>query len=65
MIFELKILGSASATPVLARHPTAQVLTLGAVNYLIDCGEGTQWRMLEHRVRPCRCMVPSSPNKPK
>ena len=35
-----------------ARHPTAQVLTAGASNYLIDCGEGTQWRMLEHRVRP-------------
>ena len=34
------------------RHPTAQVLTAGASNYLIDCGEGTQWRMLEHRVRP-------------
>lgn len=52
MTFELKILGSASATPVLARHPTAQVLTLGAANYLIDCGEGTQWQMLEYRVRP-------------
>jgi ribonuclease Z len=50
--FELKILGSASATPVQARHPTAQVLTVDAHNYLIDCGEGTQWRMLEHRVRP-------------
>jgi len=52
LTFELKILGSASATPVLARHPTAQVLTADATNYLIDCGEGTQWRMLEHRVRP-------------
>ena len=52
MTFELKILGSASATPVLARHPTAQVLTLGAANYLIDCGEGTQWQMLEYRVCP-------------
>ena len=52
MTFELKILGSASATPVLARHPTAQVLTVGSANYLIDCGEGTQWRMLEHRARP-------------
>ena len=52
MTFELKILGSASATPVAGRHHTAQVLTAGASNYLIDCGEGTQWRMLEHRVRP-------------
>jgi ribonuclease Z len=50
--FELKILGSASATPTAGRHPTAQVLTVGASNYLIDCGEGTQWQMLEYRVRP-------------
>ena len=52
MTFELKILGSASATPTAGRHPTAQVLTVGAQHYLIDCGEGTQWQMLEYRVRP-------------
>ena len=52
MDFELKILGSASATPTQGRHPTAQLLTAGGQQYLIDCGEGTQWRMLEHRVRP-------------
>ena len=52
MTFELKILGSASATPTAGRHPTAQVLTAGAQHYLIDCGEGTQWQMLEYRVRP-------------
>ena len=54
MTFELKILGSASATPTAGRHPTAQVLTLGASHYLIDCGEGTQWQMLEYRVRPAQ-----------
>ena len=37
---------------MISRHPTAQVLTVGASNYLIDCGEGTQWQMLEYRVRP-------------
>ncbi len=52
MTFELKILGSASATPTVGRHPTAQVLTVGTHSYLIDCGEGTQWQMLEYRVRP-------------
>ncbi|WP_375419462.1 ribonuclease Z [uncultured Hymenobacter sp.] len=51
MDFELTILGSASATPVLGRHPTAQVLTAGPAQYLLDCGEGTQWRLLENRVR--------------
>ena len=28
------------------------MLTVGTSNYLIDCGEGTQWQMLEYRVRP-------------
>jgi len=47
----LKILGSASATPVLDRHHTAQILTVGGTQYLIDCGEGTQRRLLEYKVR--------------
>ena len=33
------------------RHPTAQLLAVGEGRYLIDCGEGTQWRLLEHRRR--------------
>jgi len=49
--FELKILGSASATPFLDRHHTAQVLTVGNAQYLIDCGEGTQRRLMEHKLR--------------
>ncbi|MBC6698231.1 ribonuclease Z [Hymenobacter sp. BT190] len=51
MEFELKILGSASATPFLDRHHTAQVLTVGNSQYLIDCGEGTQRRLMEHKIR--------------
>ncbi|OGX86350.1 ribonuclease Z [Hymenobacter coccineus] len=51
MTFELRILGSASATPTLGRHPTAQALTVGGAHYLVDCGEGTQWRLLEYRNR--------------
>ena len=47
----MKILGSGSANPVLGRHPTAQVLTVGPHSYLVDCGEGAQWQMLEHGVR--------------
>lgn len=49
--FELKILGSASATPFMDRHHTAQVLTVAGVPYLIDCGEGTQRRLMEHKIR--------------
>jgi ribonuclease Z len=33
------------------RHPTAQLLAVGEGRYLIDCGEGTQWRLLEYRRR--------------
>jgi ribonuclease Z len=51
MEFELKILGSASATPFLNRHHTAQVLTVDGNSYLIDCGEGTQRRLMEYKVR--------------
>ncbi len=51
MSFELQILGSASATPMVGRHPTAQLLAVGEGRYLIDCGEGTQWRLLEHKRR--------------
>ena len=52
--FVLTILGSASATPTLTRHPTAQVLEIGNWVALIDCGEGTQQRLLEARIRPQR-----------
>lgn len=33
------------------RHHTAQALTIGNAQYLLDCGEGTQRRLLEHRIR--------------
>ncbi|RAK62945.1 ribonuclease Z [Hymenobacter edaphi] len=51
MEFELTILGSASATPMLGRHHTAQVLAVGREPYLIDCGEATQERLIEQRIR--------------
>lgn len=51
MEFELKILGSASATPYLDRHHTAQILTVDSQAYLIDCGEGTQQRLMEYKIR--------------
>ncbi|GAB3273923.1 ribonuclease Z [Larkinella harenae] len=54
MTFNLTILGSSSATPVLNRHPTAQLLTVEGDYYLIDCGEGTQYRLLEYHFRPGR-----------
>ncbi|GAB4024571.1 ribonuclease Z [Spirosoma koreense] len=52
--FALTVLGAGSATPTLRLHQTAQILTIGNEYMLIDCGEGTQFRLLEQRIRPGR-----------
>lgn len=52
--FALTILGAGSATPTLRMHPTAQLLTVNNEYMLIDCGEGTQFRLLEQRIKPGR-----------
>ncbi|WP_026462644.1 ribonuclease Z [Adhaeribacter aquaticus] len=51
MDFELKILGSSSATPSPNRNHTAQVLTIGNQLYLIDCGEGTLMQLMRYKVK--------------
>ncbi len=48
MKFEVTILGSASATPVYNRNPTAQLLNCNEHHYLIDCGEGTQQQLIKY-----------------
>lgn len=48
---KLTILGNNSALPTYQRHPTAQFLSLGGEDMLIDCGEGTQMRMAEFGLR--------------
>ncbi len=52
--FALTILGAGSATPTLRLHPTAQLLTVGTDYMLIDCGEGTQLRLIEQKIRAGR-----------
>ncbi len=52
--FAVTILGSGSASPALDRHQTAQLVTYGSDYFLIDCGEGTQYRLIEQRARPSR-----------
>ncbi|GAB3639703.1 ribonuclease Z [Spirosoma arcticum] len=52
--FALTILGAGSATPSLRMHQTAQLLTVGNDYMLIDCGEGTQLRLIEQKIRPGR-----------
>ncbi|MEJ8802199.1 ribonuclease Z [Pontibacter sp. H249] len=51
MDFELKILGSSSATPSANRHHTAQVLSIGNQHHLIDCGEGTQMQLMLYKIK--------------
>lgn len=36
---------------MVGRHPTAQLLAVGDGRYLLDCGEGTQLRLLEQKRR--------------
>lgn len=43
--FALTILGSGGAVPAHGRHPSGQFLRIGGDYCLVDCGEGTQFRM--------------------
>ncbi len=52
--FELTILGISAATPVLGRHLSAQVLNVQGQYFLIDCGEGTLYRLLESKIKQSR-----------
>jgi ribonuclease Z len=45
------ILGNNSAVPAFDRHPTSQVVTLDGINFLVDCGEGTQIQMIKYKIR--------------
>jgi ribonuclease Z len=43
--FSVHILGAYSAKPPLGKHQTAQYIDKGQHAYLLDCGEGTQFRL--------------------
>jgi len=45
MQFDLTILGSNGAIPAFDRHPSSQILNYNGNHFLIDCGEGTQFRL--------------------
>ena len=48
---EVTILGNNSAVPAHHRHPTSQVVKIKHYAFLLDCGEGTQMRMIDFSVR--------------
>ncbi len=54
MRFDVLILGSSSATPIYGRHPTAQLININEHLYLVDCGEGTQTRLIKYGIRSNR-----------
>jgi ribonuclease Z len=51
MTFYLTVLGANSALPAAGRHPSAQIITIRDVPFLIDCGEGTQIQMNRFRIK--------------
>ena len=51
MAFTLTILGSSSALPTSDRFTSAHILNVYEHLFLIDCGEGTQIRMRQNKIR--------------
>jgi ribonuclease Z len=49
--FEVKILGSSSATPTTERNQSSQLLNIHEQFYLLDCGEGTQLQLLKAKAK--------------
>jgi ribonuclease Z len=50
--FSVHILGAYSAKPPVGKHQTAQYIDKGQHAYLLDCGEGTQFRLPELGLSP-------------
>ncbi|MBO4585699.1 MAG: ribonuclease Z [Bacteroidales bacterium] len=48
--FKVTMLGTASAMPVRDRNQSAQALQVHGRLFLVDCGEGTQYRMAQERI---------------
>lgn len=49
--FTITILGCGSAKPTLRHNPSAQLVSYGQKEFLIDCGEGTQTQLMRARCR--------------
>ena len=51
MNFSITILGANSAIPTRGRFPSAQVINIQEELFLVDCGEGTQMRLADCRIK--------------
>jgi len=47
--FTVTVLGNGSAVPTSFQKPSAQLVTYGSKRFLVDCGEGTQMRMIDFK----------------
>jgi ribonuclease Z len=54
MTFNVTILGNNAAIPAFGRHTTAQVVNHNEEFFLLDCGEDTQSRLKENKIKPGR-----------
>ena len=54
MSFSVTILGSSSAKPTVARHPSAQAVNVHEQYYLVDAGEGVQQQLVRYGVNPLK-----------
>lgn len=54
MTFKITVLGTGSARPTIERHHSAHALNVHEQFYLIDCGEGTQTRLIECGINPLK-----------
>lgn len=51
MTFKLTILGTSASLPAYGRHQSAQILEIGKLTFLIDCGEGTQLQLNQYKIK--------------
>ncbi len=54
MSFSITILGSSSAKPTVARHPSSQIVNLCEQYYLVDAGEGCQRQLFRYGINPLK-----------
>jgi ribonuclease Z len=51
---KLTVFGIGSATPQLEKNPSSFLISFENEHVLIDCGEGTQYRLLENKIKKSR-----------
>lgn len=49
--FKLTILGNGSAVPTNKQHPSSQIVKMSDLQFMVDCGEGTQMQMIKYGIK--------------